>query len=114
MKPILPIDGLLADIVATLRTQPALVLEAPPGAGKTTRVPPALLDAGLAFSKEIIVLQPRRLATRLAAARVAEERGEAVGQTIGYQIRFENRVSKNTLFMLMYELTAICFQTFHK
>jgi ATP-dependent helicase HrpB len=66
------------------------VLEAPPGAGKTTRVPPALLDAGLAGGKEILVLQPRRLAARLAAARVAEERGERLGETIGYQIRFDD------------------------
>lgn len=92
----LPIDALLGEIVATLRTQPALVLEAPPGAGKTTRVPPALLEAGLAGSKEIVVLQPRRLATRLAATRVAEERGEAPGQTIGYQVRFDDVTSAKT------------------
>ncbi len=92
----LPIDALLPDIVGTLRAQPALVLEAPPGAGKTTRVPPALLDAGLAGHKEIVVLQPRRLATRLAATRVAEERGEPAGQTVGYQIRFEDVSSAKT------------------
>lgn len=86
----LPIDELLPEIVSALRANPALVLEAPPGAGKTTRVPPALLDAGLAGRHELIVLQPRRLATRLAAARVAEERGERPGETIGYQIRFED------------------------
>ncbi len=67
-----------------------MVLEAPPGAGKTTRVPPALLDAGLAGANELIVLQPRRLATRVAALRVAEERGERLGETVGYQIRFED------------------------
>lgn len=86
----LPIDALLPDIVAALRTREALVLEAPPGAGKTTRVPPALLKAGLAGNKEIVVLQPRRLATRLAAIRVAEELGERIGETIGYQVRFED------------------------
>jgi ATP-dependent helicase HrpB len=86
----LPIDALQADIAAALRTRSALVLEAPPGAGKTTRVPPALLDGGLAGSREVIVLEPRRLATRLAAARVAHERGERVGETVGYQIRFED------------------------
>ncbi|MFO0594025.1 MAG: ATP-dependent helicase HrpB [Myxococcaceae bacterium] len=92
----LPIDALLPELIAALRQREALVLEAPPGAGKTTRVPPALLDAGLAGDKEIVVLQPRRLATRLAAHRVAEERGERPGQTIGYQVRFEENVSKQT------------------
>ena len=86
----LPIDVLLPEVVAALKTNPALVLEAPPGAGKTTRVPPALLDAGLSGKGEILVLQPRRLAARLAAARVAEERGERLGDTVGYQIRFED------------------------
>ncbi len=92
----LPIDALLPDLVAALKTREALVLEAPPGTGKTTRVPPALLDAGLAGSKEIVVLQPRRLATRLAAARVAEERQERLGETIGYQIRFDDVSSAKT------------------
>lgn len=86
----LPIDSLLPLLVQELRTAPAAVLEAPPGAGKTTRVPPALLDAGLAGSGEIVVLQPRRLATRVAALRVADERGERLGETVGYQIRFED------------------------
>jgi ATP-dependent helicase HrpB len=86
----LPIDPLLPEVVGALRSNPALVLEAPPGAGKTTRVPGALLNAGLNGRGEIIVLQPRRLAARLAAARVAEERGERLGDTIGYQIRFED------------------------
>jgi ATP-dependent helicase HrpB len=86
----LPIDPLLPRLVQELSAAKAAVLEAPPGAGKTTRVPPALLDAGLAGSGEIIVLQPRRLATRVAAMRVAEERGERLGETVGYQIRFED------------------------
>lgn len=92
----LPIDALLPDLVAALRTHDALVLEAPPGAGKTTRVPPALLKAGLAGDKELVVLQPRRLATRLAANRVAEELGERAGETVGYQVRFEDVSSKKT------------------
>lgn len=75
---------------------PSLVLEAPPGAGKTTRVPAALLDANTARGKEIIVLQPRRLPTRLAANRVAEERGEQVGEAVGYQVRFEDITSPRT------------------
>lgn len=86
----LPIDPLLPEIVATLRGARSLVLEAPPGAGKTTRVPRALLKEGLAQGKEIIVLQPRRLPTRLAAQRVSEELGERVGETVGYQVRFED------------------------
>lgn len=92
----LPIDAVLPQVLDGLRRREALVLEAPPGAGKTTRVPPALLDAGLAGAGEIVVLQPRRLATRLAAVRVAEERGERAGQTIGYQVRFEDVSSAKT------------------
>jgi ATP-dependent helicase HrpB len=92
----LPIDRLLPEIIAALRQRDALVLEAPPGAGKTTRVPPALLDAMLAGGKEIVVLQPRRLATRLAATRVADERQERPGQTVGYQVRFEDVTSAQT------------------
>ncbi|HEY0386003.1 MAG TPA: ATP-dependent helicase C-terminal domain-containing protein [Pyrinomonadaceae bacterium] len=88
MQP-LPIDALLPLIVASLQDSANLVIEAPPGAGKTTRVPSALLDAGLAGDREVWVLEPRRLATRMAARRVAEERGERVGETVGYQVRFE-------------------------
>ncbi|MCP3101231.1 ATP-dependent helicase HrpB [Myxococcus sp. K15C18031901] len=86
----LPIDPLLPEIVSTLRGARSLVLEAPPGAGKTTRVPRALLEAGLGQGKEIVVLQPRRLPTRLAAQRVSDEIGERVGETVGYQVRFED------------------------
>lgn len=86
----LPIDPLLPEIVAALREERALVLEAPPGAGKTTRVPRALLEAGLAGTGEVVVLQPRRLPTRLAAQRVADELGERVGDRVGYQVRFED------------------------
>jgi ATP-dependent helicase HrpB len=92
----LPVDGLLPQVIDALRTGPAVVLQAAPGAGKTTRVPPALLDAGLAGRGEVWVLEPRRLATRLAAARVAEERGEALGETVGYQIRFDERAGPRT------------------
>jgi ATP-dependent helicase HrpB len=89
MQP-LPIDPLLPEIVASLLAHPTLVLEAPPGAGKTTRVPRAMLDAGLAERGEIVVLEPRRLATRMAARRVADELGESPGGTVGYQVRFED------------------------
>ncbi|WP_338866883.1 ATP-dependent helicase HrpB [Myxococcus stipitatus] len=92
----LPIDPLLPEIVSTLRGARSLVLEAPPGAGKTTRVPRALLEAGLGEGKEIVVLQPRRLPTRLAAQRVSEEIGEHVGETVGYQVRFEDVRSAKT------------------
>jgi ATP-dependent helicase HrpB len=95
MQP-LPIDALLPEVVASLRRTPALVIEAPPGAGKTTRVPVALLDAGLAGEREVWVLEPRRLAARMAARRVAEERGERPGETVGYQVRFDEVASERT------------------
>src|SRR5215472_11764872 len=81
----LPIDERIPEIVRSARHSPSLLLEAPPGAGKTTRVPRALWEHR-AGEGEIIVLQPRRLATRLAARRVAEELGEPLGETVGYQI----------------------------
>jgi ATP-dependent helicase HrpB len=83
----LPIDALLPEIVAALGREKYLVIEAPPGAGKTTRIPPALLSL---TQGEILVLEPRRLAARMAARRVAEEAGERVGETVGYQVRFED------------------------
>ena len=96
MRLSLPIDAQLPGILASLRTQPNLVLQADPGAGKTTRVPPALLEAGLLGGDECWILEPRRLAARLAATRVAEELGEALGQRAGYAVRFEQKVSKAT------------------
>ncbi|AUX40852.1 ATP-dependent helicase [Sorangium cellulosum] len=95
MQP-LPIDPILPDLCATLRARPSVVLEAPPGAGKTTRVPRALLDAGFAERGEILVLEPRRLAARLSARRVAEELGERVGETVGYTMRFEEAAGPAT------------------
>jgi ATP-dependent helicase HrpB len=92
----LPIDPLLPEVVASLRARGAVVIEAPPGAGKTTRVPPALLDAGFGQRGEIVVLQPRRLPARLAAERVAGERGEKVGETVGYTVRFAEEASPRT------------------
>ena len=91
----LPIDGALAPLIAALKARGMAVLQAPPGAGKTTRVPIALLQAGLASGK-ILMLEPRRLATRTAAERLAEELGEAPGQTVGYRMRGETKVSKAT------------------
>ena len=91
----LPIDPLLPSVVEAVAKRGTLVLQAAPGAGKTTRVPRALLDAG-SFDGELWVLEPRRLATRLAATRVAEELGEPVGRRVGYQIRFEEVASAAT------------------
>ncbi|HEX9050610.1 MAG TPA: ATP-dependent helicase C-terminal domain-containing protein [Anaeromyxobacter sp.] len=92
----LPIDPLLPEIVAALREARSVVVEAPPGAGKTTRVPRALHEAGLAGGGEIVVLEPRRLAARLAARRVAEELGERPGETVGWQVRFEEVAGPRT------------------
>jgi len=99
----LPIDALLRDIIRSLRESPNLVIEAPPGAGKTTRVPPALLEAGLAGEGAVWVLEPRRLAARMAARRVAEERGERLGETVGYQVRFEEVASPRTQLRFLTE-----------
>ena len=96
MRLSLPIDALLPQLVGSLRGNPNLVLQADPGAGKTTRVPPALLEAGLLGDGECWILEPRRLAARLAATRVADELGEPLGQRAGYAVRFEQKVSKAT------------------
>jgi ATP-dependent helicase HrpB len=87
------VDAILPEILDSLRLHPNLVIVAAPGAGKTTRVPPALLGI---VSGEVVVLEPRRIAARLAARRVAWERGETVGETVGYQIRFEEAVGPRT------------------
>ncbi|WP_245781909.1 ATP-dependent helicase C-terminal domain-containing protein [Granulicella pectinivorans] len=92
-KPALPVDAILPGVLESLRTTPSLVIEAPPGAGKTTRVPPALL--GL-VPGEVIVLEPRRIAARLAARRVAWEMNEEAGETVGYQVRFEEKIGPRT------------------
>ncbi len=91
-----PINPLLPEILGSLTQHPRLVLEAPPGAGKTTRVPPALLSAPWLCGQRILMLEPRRVAARAAAMFMAEQRGEAVGETVGYRIRFENRTSART------------------
>lgn len=96
MRLSLPIDPLLPELIESLRGNPNLVLQADPGAGKTTRVPPAMLESGLLGEDECWILEPRRLAARLAATRVAEELGEALGQRAGYAVRFEQKVSKST------------------
>jgi ATP-dependent helicase HrpB len=93
--PELPITPLLPEIVASLSGVPRLVLEAPPGAGKTTQVPLALLDAPWLEGK-IVMLEPRRLAARAAATFMAQSLGEEPGGTVGYRMRFESRVSART------------------
>ncbi|MCC7440271.1 MAG: ATP-dependent helicase HrpB [Bdellovibrionales bacterium] len=85
----LPIDARLPEALAFLAKQGCLVLQAEPGAGKTTRLPAALLEAPWRGDREILVLEPRRLAAKLAAHRVAEELGEPPGERVGYQFRFE-------------------------
>src|SRR5438876_9871454 len=110
MNPSLPIWQLHTGLVETLRSDNRLVLVAPTGSGKTTQVPQMLLDAGLADSphsrlppsKQIVVLQPRRVAARTVAARVAWERGGKLGEEVGYQIRFDDQTSLGT---------RICFVT---
>jgi len=92
----LPIFELEKAIVSALGQQSRLILQAPTGSGKSTQVPQILLDHGLLGDGEVVILQPRRLAARLLAARVAAERNSRVGDEVGYQIRFENVVSKQT------------------
>jgi ATP-dependent helicase HrpB len=87
------VDAILPEVLRSLQRTPNLVIEAPPGAGKTTRVPPAIL--GL-VSGEVVVLEPRRIAARLAARRVAWEMDEEAGETVGYQVRFEEKIGPRT------------------
>ncbi|MEM9093349.1 MAG: ATP-dependent helicase HrpB [Pseudomonadota bacterium] len=94
--PDLPIDAVLPDLAERLRAGGNLVLQAPPGAGKTTRVPLALLEADWLGGDRIVMLEPRRVAARAAAERMAEMLDEKVGQTVGYRIRHETKVSRGT------------------
>ena len=127
--PDFPILPLLPEIRAALAANPRLVLEAPPGAGKTTQVPLALLDAPWLTRQKIVMLEPRRIAARAAAQFMAAQLGEAVGQTVGYRIRFESRVSAATRIEVVTEgiltrmiqadpelggIGAIIFDEFHE
>ena len=125
----LPIDDALDALAATLAAGPNAVLVAPPGAGKTTRVPLALLKEGWTNGKSIILLEPRRLAARAAASRMAETLGEQVGETVGLRIRMESRASARTRILVVTEgvftrmilddpmlesVAAVLFDEFHE
>lgn len=100
----LPIDLLIPDIVATSRTNNSLVIQASPGSGKTTRIPPAILTSGvIGPDQKIYALVPRRLAAKFAAERVALEMGERPGETVGYQFRFERVIGQNTRLIFLTE-----------
>jgi len=97
----LPIDDALPELLAALRTFGAAVLRAPTGAGKTTRVPPAIVESGLARDGLVIMLEPRRVAARAAARRMALEHGSPLGETFGYQVRFERRAGPRTRVLVV-------------
>jgi ATP-dependent helicase HrpB len=99
----LPIDEALPALRAALAANAAVVLQAPPGAGKTTHVPLALLDEPWLAGRSILILEPRRLAARAACARMSALRGEQPGQTVGYRIRFDSKVSAQTRIEVLTE-----------
>ncbi len=123
-----PIDAVLPRLLEVLDATPRVVLEAPPGAGKTTQVPPALLAAPWCTGK-VLMLEPRRIAARAAAGFMAERRGEEVGETVGYRVRFDARVSARTRIEVVTEgiltrmlqddptldgISALVFDEFHE
>src|SRR3954469_24875003 len=101
----LPIDSKLPEIVRAAREACALVLVAEPGAGKTTRVPAALLAANILSSAHpnLVMLQPRRVAARAAAARIADENGWDVGREVGYHVRFDRKLTPDTRLRVLTE-----------
>ena len=125
----LPVDEALAPLREALGTRGAAVLQAPPGAGKSTVVPLALLDQEWARAKRLIMLEPRRLAARAIAQRMAQTLGESVGRTVGYRMRFDTRVSRATRIEVVTEgvltrllqsdpalegVAAVIFDEFHE
>ena len=125
----LPIDDVLGDLSATLRERASAVLVAPPGAGKTTRVPLALLDEPWTGGGKLILLEPRRLAARAAADRMARTLGEAVGETVGLRVRLGSKIGPRTRIEVVTEgvftrmilddptlegVAAVLFDEFHE
>jgi ATP-dependent helicase HrpB len=125
----LPIDAVLDELARTLTASNAAVLVAPPGAGKTTRVPLALLDAPWLNGKKIIMLEPRRIAARASAERMAKTLGERAGETVGYRVRFGSKISRATRIEVVTEgifsrqilddpelngVAAVLFDEFHE
>ncbi|HEU0145522.1 MAG TPA: ATP-dependent helicase HrpB, partial [Bradyrhizobium sp.] len=125
----LPIDAVLDELSGTLERSNTAVLVAPPGAGKTTRVPLALLDAPWAKGKKIIMLEPRRIAARASADRMAKTLGERSGETVGYRVRFGSKISRATRIEVVTEgifarqilddpeltgVAAVLFDEFHE
>lgn len=125
----LPIDAALPALLAALEAGPFAVLVAPPGAGKTTRVPLALLDAPWRADGRIVMLEPRRLAARAAARRMAMSLGEEVGETVGYRVRLDSKVTRKTRIEVVTEgvftrmllddpelkgIAAVLFDEFHE
>ncbi len=125
----LPIDAALPELAAALARGTVAVLVAPPGAGKTTRVPLVLAGEPWAADKKILVLEPRRLAARAAAERMAKTLGERVGDTVGYRVRFGSKVSRRTRIEVVTEgvftrlilddpaldgVAAVLFDEFHE
>ena len=125
----LPIYDIDEEIISALRSSNRLILEAPTGSGKSTQVPQMLLDGGVLGTGRCIILQPRRLAARMLAARVASERGTRLGTEVGYQIRLDNVSSKDTRLLYVTEgillrqmlasptlsgVTALVFDEFHE
>ena len=102
LKP-LPIDSHLSTICELVSDHPITIVEAPPGSGKTTRVAPALMSMKYAAGKKIYLLQPRRIAAKTVAERIAWEHGSLIGQQIGFQVRFESQVSRDTQLIVATE-----------
>lgn len=125
----LPIDEVIPEVLSGLRVHGSVVLQAPAGAGKTTRVPPAILDSGLVPRGQVLVLEPRRMAARAAARRIAFERGSKVPGEVGYRVRFDDATTRDTRLITMTEgilirqlqddpllerVAAVVFDEFHE
>src|SRR6188508_1238126 len=125
----LPIDAAIPELLASLRASGAAVLRAPTGAGKTTRVPPAIVESGVAGDGLVVMLEPRRVAARAAARRMAIEHDSPLGEVFGYQVRFDRKAGPRTrvlvvtpgvLLRLLHDnpfledISAIVFDEFHE